>query len=67
MDIVFFEGKCPDLAKTYDKMEFTIGQEVMSLNDATKDSLNLVWGTPPSIIFGNKVSSSSLDMSLIPH
>ena len=63
----FSKGKCSNLPKTYDKMEVTAGQDAMSLNDGSKYSLNLAWGTPPYIIFGNKVYSSSLDMSWSPH
>ena len=48
-------------------MEVTAGKEAMSLNDGAEASLDLDLGIAPSIIFGNKVSTSSLDMSLSPH
>ena len=58
MNIVFSEGKCLDLPKSYDKREVTTGQEAMYSNYVENYSLNLAWGTPPSLIFGNKVYSS---------
>ena len=48
-------------------MDVIVVQEAMYLNDGAKASLKLAWGTLPSIIFGNKVSSSPSDMCLTPH